>query len=505
MRAQQFARVSVSLWAVTVWLALLGLITTPYLIRHLGAAQYGIFALITIMSAYLSHLELGFGQATLRFVARARAAGDVDEERYVLATSLAVFVGAGVAATTIALVASSFIADTFVHGSAEGDVALDAIRLGALMLLTALLANFAGVSLQGLSEFGLVIKIRAVFGTLTSAGSVITVAVGGGLREVLVVLLAINIGLCATLLGGLARSTNATLRPRVHRPTLVPMARFGVSVLVAGLAFQVVLQGPPTVLAGYSTTDQVASYAVPSMIMQQILVLTGVASLAFAPFASAESVSADRTRLAEIFRANMRMTLLIVGPVAAYLGLLGEPLLATWISPSFAADAIGPLRFLTVAAVMLALSGPAADVVRGLGKPAWVAAYTISVAIITLIAAFALVTVHGAAGVAAALLGGLVVGTSPLLVLTAQRLLDISPAELAHALGRPLAAIAFSVAMFALGAEWTSGFAGAVLAGFVGTLAYGVIVARWILEARERRALRTLRPKWMRQAAERVA
>ena len=32
---------------VNVWLALLGLLTTPYLLLHLGRAAYGVFAMVS--------------------------------------------------------------------------------------------------------------------------------------------------------------------------------------------------------------------------------------------------------------------------------------------------------------------------------------------------------------------------------------------------------------------------------------------------------------------------
>jgi O-antigen/teichoic acid export membrane protein len=502
MRARQLVRVSAGVWAVTIWQAILGLITTPFLVHHLGPAQYGIFALIGIIATYLSNLEIGFGQATLRFVARARAAGDADDEANVLTTSLAVFAVAGTTAALIAFLGSSFISDHFVHGPARGQVAVDAIRLGAIMLLGSLLASFASVSLQALNHFAAVIRTRAIFGTAASAGAVITVAVGGGLRDVLLVQLAINAVLAATLLVLLARSTAASLVPRLHRQTFMTMAKYGVSVLVAGLGFQVLLQGPPTVLAGYSTTDQVAAYAVPAMIMQQIVILMGSASFAFAPFASAESASSDRTRLTEIFRSNVRVTLLLAGPVAAYLVLLGKPLLTAWIGAAFASHAAGPLRFLAVAALILALSAPPADVLRGLGRPGWVAGYTITAGGLTLAGSFALVQSHGAGGVAASLAAGLTIGTAVLLVVVAERMLGIRPADLARALGGPALAASSAVAMFALGALLTSGFAGALITGLVGACLYAGLVLRWVLDDRERDVLSALRPQWRKPAGD---
>ncbi len=75
--APQLASLSVGIGSVTLWLGLLGLVTTPIMIHHLGATRYGVFALISIMSAYLMNLEFGFGTATVRFLARAYAAGAV--------------------------------------------------------------------------------------------------------------------------------------------------------------------------------------------------------------------------------------------------------------------------------------------------------------------------------------------------------------------------------------------------------------------------------------------
>jgi O-antigen/teichoic acid export membrane protein len=228
--------------------------------------------------------------------------------------------------------------------------------------------------------------------------------------------------------------------------------------------------------------------------------LLGSASFVFAPFVSAQSISSDRARLTEIFLANVRVTLLLAGPVAAYLSLLGRPVLSAWISPSFAEHAIEPLRFLAFGAVALAISAPSADVLRGLGRPSWVAAYTAGAASLALGGAFLLVHDHGATGVAAALGTALVVATTILLIVVAEQTLAIEPAKLARTLGRPIAAILFAALLFAVGAGLTSGFAGAVGAGAIGATTYGMLVFRWVLDDRERSALRTAGPQRGRPA-----
>ena len=90
-----------------------------------------------------------------------------------------------------------------------------------------------------------------------------------------------------------------------------------------------------------------------------------------------------------------------------------EPLLSTWISADFAADAADPMRLLGAAALMVALSGAPADVARGLGRPAWVLAFTMTAAIVGLAVALVVVESRGAAGAAFALCAGLAVSTMP--------------------------------------------------------------------------------------------
>src|SRR5439155_17678142 len=98
---------------VQVWLAFLGIFTTPFILRGLGAAAYGIFALVSVVSAHLSNLELGFGHATVRYLARARAAGDRPGEQAILDTSLAVFLAGGIVAGSVLFTAARFLATSF--------------------------------------------------------------------------------------------------------------------------------------------------------------------------------------------------------------------------------------------------------------------------------------------------------------------------------------------------------------------------------------------------------
>lgn len=57
-----------------------GIIYTPIMLRMLGQAEYGIYSLVGSIISYMSIVDLGFGNATIRYIAKYRAVGDKEKE-----------------------------------------------------------------------------------------------------------------------------------------------------------------------------------------------------------------------------------------------------------------------------------------------------------------------------------------------------------------------------------------------------------------------------------------
>lgn len=504
IRAWQLLSASLGLGLVTVWGALLGIFTTPFLIHRLGVSSYGVFALITIVTGYLLNLEFGFGQATVRFLARARASGEPQTEAEVIGSALSVFLPAAIVGGCVLLFGAPFIVRHFAHGPGHlHALFVDAIRLGGPIVFSSFLASFATSALQALGRFQVVVRTRAVFGTAASVSAVVTAAAGLGLRGVLTAQVLVSATQCVVLMWVLSRSTAASLRPSWHRATVRSMARFGFFVLLAGLGTQVMLQGAPTILAAYSTTAEVAAFAVPNLVLQQLLGIVGASSFGFLPFVSAVSARGDLSRVREMYRANLRMTLLIIAPVTVYLAVFARTLLSTWIDPSFAARASGALSLLAVAVVVLGLSAPPADVARGLDRPAVVTLYTAASSVAVLVLAFLAVPRHGAAGAAFALSVGLGTTTAPLVIGVATNLLDMPLRDLARSLTGPALGVGGLAVLYLLGQLISSSFAAAIATGAGGTTLYVIATYKFILDDRERDVL-TAVGRQIRQLAARA-
>jgi O-antigen/teichoic acid export membrane protein len=57
------------------------LLLTPYILRSLGDAEYGVYKLSESIVAYLMLLDLGVGSAVIRYVAKFRANNDKEKSQ----------------------------------------------------------------------------------------------------------------------------------------------------------------------------------------------------------------------------------------------------------------------------------------------------------------------------------------------------------------------------------------------------------------------------------------
>jgi O-antigen/teichoic acid export membrane protein len=474
---------------VNVWLIGLSLFTTPFILVGLGKAAYGIFALVGVISAYLSNLEFGFGYATIRYVARAQGLGDVKGQQQVIETSFAVFLGGGlVGALVLILTASDLVRIVFHVDSLLEPEAVTAFRLAGVIFACTFLSSFFASVLQALGRFDWLNWAKLVFGTTSSCVAVTLVAAGAGIGTLFIGQTCV--AFASTVLLGFAviRVRRQVIWPRVECRILREMGMYGLLTFVTGFAYQWMINGPALILGTRVNTSVIPAFAIPHAVLQKLLTLVSSASLAFFPFASAAATTDDRSRLGVAFVAHLRLTILVMGGMAAFLSIFAPVLLETWVNKAFAIEGAPCLRLLAITALVLGLSGPPADVARGLGRPSWVLAYTSVVAFLGVGFSLILIPAYGPVGAAAALLLSITVGTIPFLFIVARLLLKLNPADVIFAVLPALAMVIFLAAIYEGGTLLTNSLLGAVVSAGVGTTSYALVVFRWILSPGERNA-----------------
>lgn len=82
---------------------LVGLLYTPYMLRCLGQNEYGLYSLVASVIAYLTLLDFGFGNAIVRYTAKYRSEGKLQEQWEMFGMFLIVYTVIGIMAFSIGL------------------------------------------------------------------------------------------------------------------------------------------------------------------------------------------------------------------------------------------------------------------------------------------------------------------------------------------------------------------------------------------------------------------
>lgn len=77
---------------------LVGLLYTPFMLRMMGKSEFGLYSIAASIVAYLTILDLGFGNAVVRYTAKFRAEGKLEEQYKMFGMFFLLYCGIGIIA-----------------------------------------------------------------------------------------------------------------------------------------------------------------------------------------------------------------------------------------------------------------------------------------------------------------------------------------------------------------------------------------------------------------------
>lgn len=98
MAVNQLKAGAVLNYAVLILNTLVNLLYTPFMLRMMGQSEYGLYSLVASVIGYLTILDLGFGNAIVRYTAKYRAEGKTDEQYKMFGMFLVLYIVIGVIA-----------------------------------------------------------------------------------------------------------------------------------------------------------------------------------------------------------------------------------------------------------------------------------------------------------------------------------------------------------------------------------------------------------------------
>ena len=114
------------------------LLLTPFIIRSLGGAEYGVYKLSASIVSYLMLLDLGVGNAVTRYVAKYRANNNEEECRKFLGVTVVFYSAIAVICLVLGFVLIAIFPTTFATGLTPDEISLGQTLLFVTVLNAAL-------------------------------------------------------------------------------------------------------------------------------------------------------------------------------------------------------------------------------------------------------------------------------------------------------------------------------------------------------------------------------
>ncbi len=127
-------------YVVIILNTVVGLLYTPYMLRMMGQSEYGLYSLVASVIAYLTVLDLGFGNAIVRYTAKFRAEKKTEEQYEMFGMFFLLYLVIGIIAFGIGLGIYFNVGTLF--GDTMTAVELDRARIMMLLLVANLAFTF---------------------------------------------------------------------------------------------------------------------------------------------------------------------------------------------------------------------------------------------------------------------------------------------------------------------------------------------------------------------------
>ncbi|MRT93436.1 oligosaccharide flippase family protein [Ancylomarina sp. 16SWW S1-10-2] len=387
---------------ITIFLTnIIGLFLTPYILKMLGTAEYGLYILIGAFVGYMSVLDLGLNNTIVRFVAKYRAEGDRKGEENFLALSMVTYACISVLVIIIGFVCYLNIDEIF--GSSLTFDEIQKAKVMFIILIFNLAITLPGGSLRGIctgyEEFILPRTVN-IFRYLLRSGVLVAILFFGGK--------AISIVILDTVMNILIIGVNATIvfgklkvRIKLHRFDsflLKEMLGYSSFIFVFAIVQQFQWRVGQVVLGIITDTTLVAIYAIGVMLGTYYGAFSGAISGVFLPRAT-QMVVSDNTgeTLTDMMIRIGRISFIILLYILIAFILFGRQFILLWVGPEYLES--WQIALCIMCAMTLPLiQGFGSSILEAKNKLAFKAYINLSMIVIGTAIGIALVKVYGATG-----------------------------------------------------------------------------------------------------------
>ncbi|WP_274309147.1 oligosaccharide flippase family protein [Solibacillus daqui] len=341
---------------------IIGLLYTPFLIRTLGQADYGIYALALAIAGYLSLLDLGIGNAIVRYIAQNQAIGTKKKEAQLVGYFFKIFSYIGLATLVIGLSIALNLQNVV-----SSDFTNEQIKTLQWMILV-LTVNFAvgfilntfSAVLQAYEKF-IFLKVANVLRvSLTPIISVFYLFYSTNLIVLTVILALVNSAVLIVSYFYYKKALNIKMSfERVQKDLKKEILGYSFVIFVVAIADKLYWQTDQILLGILKNPETVAVFALAIQFVNIFMSLSIAINSVFLPRVT-HIVSAENyvNQLNALFIKVSKFQTFVMGLFLSGFVIIGEAFIELWVGKTFE---------LTYVIVLILMSTFSLDLIQNLG------------------------------------------------------------------------------------------------------------------------------------------
>lgn len=350
--------------------ALLSVITLPYIVGKLGVVDFGLLTLVTAITGYFALIDISVTAGSTKFVAQYNATGDQHSVHATASFGLVVYACIGVLGMLgMLLFARPLVLHVFSVPVERSAAAVLAVQIAALGFLVGQVQAYLQSLPGALMRYDVSGRLEASFGTLVPVLTVVLLALGHGLVQVValrVVMSVVQTAVLCVLLRGLLPGWRFAWPGAALRRELLGFSAYAFLSRAAALTYA---HADRLLIGARIGVEALSYYAVPSTLANRVMSLVFRLSGVMFPHASALAAEGRDDDLRRHYLLASRYLFFLNGAISLTLAMLAGPILAIWLNPEFAQKGATVMMLIALTLWLDSLTNLPSLLNDGLGHP----------------------------------------------------------------------------------------------------------------------------------------
>jgi O-antigen/teichoic acid export membrane protein len=378
------------------------LLITPYTIYHLGQEEFGVWALVGVISSYAQLSDFGITESLIKFMAEFKAREETEKLNQLINTAISIYLVLGAAFGILFVAVLPFVVENILRiPPLLAEKALLVFSIAIMLFFVNMLMGVFGSLIIGFQrmEYSNVIALSSTI--ISAVGTVYFLAGGYGIQG-LIYNNAINTAFIITANLLAAKHLFPMLRINPVRYFKCDILRvifsFSWKVQISNITQLMIFQIDRVLLSHYVGLVAVSHYEVANRVASQVRGFVTSIFTPMVPAASTLHAVSDGDRVTGLYRRSFKYMAIAAIPFSILVVALAHPFIRTWLGPDFETSAF-TLQLLAFSYMLNLLTGPGGFILSGINKPEVGMRSSIMAGVTNLVLCLLLVTTIGYYGV----------------------------------------------------------------------------------------------------------